>query len=92
MMENWVTSADISPDGKWLALLSHDKIWLVTAFENRRFSAGKILLINLDHLSHKAGLCFSSNTMVYIVDELEFGFLGGKLYSLDLTEIRRTLD
>jgi len=92
MMENWVTSADISPDREWLALLSHDRIWLVKTAPGKRFSAGQIFSLNLGAISHKAGLCFASNTLVYIVDELEFGFLGGKLYSLDLTEILHDLD
>lgn len=89
MMDHWVTSADISPDGKWLALLSHDSIWIITGFEGSRFSSGKIFKINLDHYSHKAGLCFSSNTKLYIVDELEFGFLGGKIYSFDLAPVQQ---
>ena len=86
MIDHWVTSADVSPDGKFLALLSHDCLWIVTDFKNRRFSAGKIFRIDLGNFSHKTGLCFASDTIIYIVDELEFRFLGGKLYALDLTE------
>ena len=33
---------------------------------------------------HKAGVCFSSKKMLYIVDELEFGFIGGNIYTPDL--------
>jgi hypothetical protein len=87
MIESWVTSADLSPDGQWLILLSHDNIWLVTDFEDQRFSRGKIYQLDLNHFSHKTGVCFDSNTRVLIVDELELGFLGGKLYSLDLNAI-----
>ena len=87
MMRNSVTSADISPDGKLLALLSHDSIWLISEFQNRRFSQGTIIKINLRNFSHKTGVCFVSDTMIYLVDELELGFLGGKIYSLDLRSI-----
>lgn len=87
MMQHWVTSADLSPDGKWLALLSHDRMWLVTDFENKRFSSGKIFEISLEHFSHKTGVCFASDSQLFLVDELELGLIGGKLYGLDLTAV-----
>jgi hypothetical protein len=87
MLSSWVTSADLSPDGKWLILLSHNSIWLITDFKGKPFSRGKIYHINLNHFSHKTGVAFYSNSEVYIVDELELGFIGGKLYSLDLNRI-----
>ena len=87
MMRNSVTSADMSPDGKRLALLSHDSIWLISGFGKGHFSQGTIIKINLGNFSHKTGLCFASDTMIYLVDELELGFLGGKIYSLDLKSI-----
>jgi WD40 repeat protein len=87
MMDYWVTSADLSPDGKTLALLSHACIWIVKDFQGTRFSTGRIFRINLNHMSHKAGLCFSGNERLFITDELEFGFLGGKMYSFDLEKI-----
>ena len=87
MMHYWVTSADISPDGKWLALLSHDCLWLTTGFRNNRFSSGKTFRIPLDNFSHKAGLCFASNEKVFIVDELEFGVLGGQIYAVELADV-----
>ena len=92
MMQHWVTSADISPDGKWLALLSHDCVWLITDFKNNRFSSGKILRIPLNSFSHKAGLCFTSKKKIYIVDELEFGFLGGNIYELDVADLLRAIE
>lgn len=92
MMDYWITSADTSPDESRLALLSHDCIWIISDFQNRPFSAGNILKINLNHFSHKAGLSFVSDTEVYLVDELEFGFLGGKIYSLDLAAVFNKID
>ena len=87
MMDHWVTSADVSPDGKWLALLSHDCIWILSDFNKRRFSEGSIRKIELGNFSHKTGLCFASNTRLYLIDELEMGFLGGRIYSIDLADI-----
>ena len=87
MIDHWVTSADVSPDGKWLLLLSHDCIWIISNFENKRFSEGNIFKIDLQNFSHKTGLCFVSDTKIQIVDELELGFLGGQIYSLDLSEV-----
>jgi hypothetical protein len=87
MMDKWVTSADVSPDGKTLALLSHACVWLITDFNQGKFSSGRIVRLDLDHLSHKAGIAFDGNTRLYIVDELEFGVLGGKIYSLNLKDV-----
>lgn len=87
LMENWVTDAAISPDMKTLALLGHDKIWIITEFENRSFSKGKITLLKLPHLTHKAGLAFFGNSNLYIVDEKEFDILGGNIYKLELNSL-----
>jgi hypothetical protein len=84
MINNWITSADISPDEKTIALLFHDRIWFLRGFSDANFSRGKIYQLNLNHYSHKAGICYITNDQIRIVDELEFGLLGGKLYSLDL--------
>jgi hypothetical protein len=84
IMDNWVTDAAISPDKKTLALLGHDKIWLITDFTYDNFSKGKITRLKLPHMTHKAGIAFANNTTVYIVDEKEFEILGGYIYKLKI--------
>ena len=91
MMQHWVTSADLSSDGKWLALLSHDRIWLITDFKHLNFSSGKIYEIKLRNFSHKTGLCFASESKLFLIDELEFGLIGGKIYTLDLTAVLNSI-
>ena len=91
MINNWITSADISPDKKTVALLFHDRIWFIRGFGEKKFSSGKIYELRLNHYTHKAGLCFRDNETLFIVDELEANILGGKLYTLDLREIRDQL-
>ncbi|HCZ35727.1 MAG TPA: hypothetical protein DHV26_07345 [Cytophagales bacterium] len=87
MMDFWVTGADINPDRSLLVLLGHSSIWLISGFKGEKFSTGKITRLELNNYSHKAGISFTSNTQLYIVDEKEFGILGGKIYYLDLSEI-----
>lgn len=87
MMNYWVTGADISPNKKVIALLSHNCIWFITNFNTSKISLGKIYRVALDHFSHKAGICFISDTKIFIVDELELGVIGGNLYSVDLTNV-----
>jgi hypothetical protein len=91
MINNWITSADISPDMKTIALLLHDRILFIRGFNENKFSSGKVYRLNLNHYSHKAGICFITNDRIQIVDEIEFGVLGGKLYSLDLHPLRNDL-
>lgn len=84
MIDHWVTSADVSPDGKVLVLLSLDCMWLISDFYGKRFSEGKIQKISLTNFTHKTGICFVTETNMYLVDELELGILGGQMYSIDI--------
>lgn len=89
MITSWVTSADISPDKKKLALLGHDKVWLFTCFEDDRFSSGtKQTLAISGTITQKEAICFVNNDQLYITDELVMRVMGGKLYSLDLGEVK----
>ncbi|HYG00989.1 MAG TPA: hypothetical protein VD927_01030 [Chryseosolibacter sp.] len=91
MIDCWVTGADLSPDGKTLALLSHQYIWLIADFTPGNFSGGTLQRIALNHFSHKAGITFSGNNRLYIVDERELDLIGGKLYRIDLKKPCRKL-
>ena len=84
LTESWITDAALSPDKKMLALLGHDKIWLITNFKNHLFSKGNIEILQLPHFTHKAGIAFRDNTLLYVVDEKEFDILGGNIYRLDI--------
>jgi hypothetical protein len=91
MINNWITSADISPDKKTVALLFHDRIWFLRNIRNEQFSKAAIFELTLNHYSHKAGITFKENSAVYIVDEFEANILGGKLYSLDLRGVLKDM-
>ncbi|NJM26594.1 MAG: hypothetical protein HC859_15100 [Bacteroidia bacterium] len=91
-MNYWITGADISPDKKTIALLGHHRLWLVRNFEGKKFSEGTVYEIDLGHFSHKAGICFSDNTTLYIVDEVEMEIVGGKLYKLDLAPALKVVE
>lgn len=78
-----VTSADISPDGKKVALLSSDKVWIFTDFTAPDFLSRKVQQIDLKNFTQKEGICFVSNDKLYITDEKDKK-TGGKLYQLML--------
>lgn len=78
-----ITSADISPDGKKVALLSSDKVWIFSEFTANKFLSGKVQKIELDHYTQKEGICFVGNDKLYITDERDKK-IGGKLYQLKL--------
>ncbi|MEM7551854.1 MAG: hypothetical protein AAF363_19390 [Bacteroidota bacterium] len=83
MISNWITGAAISPSKKVIALLFHSKILLLTDFNNSSFTKAKFYQIDLNHFSHKAGISFgNSDNKIFIVDEKEFGVLGGNIYCL----------
>ncbi|WP_397363727.1 hypothetical protein [Olleya sp. R77988] len=78
-----VTSADISPDGKTVILLNHDKIWKLSNFKIDNFFEGNVKNIPLNHDSQKEGICFKNNTSIYITDE-DSGKEDNKIYLLKL--------
>lgn len=88
MINNWITGADLSPDKKTLALLFHDRVWLLRGFTKGRFSSARVYQVDLNNYSHKAGICFRDDHMLFIVDELEANILGGLMYKLDLTKFQ----
>jgi hypothetical protein len=77
-----ITGADISEDGKQLALLTHDSIYLFSNFKNDNFFDGENMKIELMHNSQKEGICFKENEL-YITDEGGKS-KRGKLYKLEL--------
>lgn len=80
-----ITSADISPDGKIVALLSSSYVWLFTEFKGIDFLGGKVKQIDLEDFSQKEGLCFSGNGKLLITDERKKSS-GGNLYELALAK------
>lgn len=79
----WITSADISSDGKKVVLLSQKNILIFTDFKNDDFLSGKVKKIKLNHKSQKEGICFKDNNTLIITDE-ESGNKGGFLYELKI--------
>lgn len=78
-----ITAADISPDGKKVALLTSDKVFVFDNFSSDDFLSGDAHEIKLGHFSQKEGLCFSTDSDLFIVDEKEKK-TGGNLYRLAL--------
>ena len=78
-----ITSAAVSPDGKTVVLLNHDKLWKLTNFNSNNFLKGTIEEQKFEHDSQKEGICFKDNNTVYITDERNHSE-GGNLYTFDL--------
>lgn len=74
-----ITSAAISEDENTIVLLNHDKLWKISNFKTDNFFEGTIEILDFDHDSQKEGICFKTNTSVYITDEKNKSE-GGNLY------------
>ncbi|MEN2486971.1 hypothetical protein AAYQ05_04150 [Flavobacterium sp. B11] len=79
-----LTSATISPDGKKVALLSHDKVLLFKGFKGDLFHKGTQTEINLNHFSQKEAIVFKDNNTLLIADE-KTNKIGGKVYEFLLS-------
>ncbi len=80
----FITSAAISPNGKQLALLSSDKVFLFSNWKGANFFQGDLRKIPLGTLSQKEAICFSTNWTLWIGDERTGKVIGGNIYSYDL--------
>lgn len=82
-----ITAADISPDGKMLALLSYGRLFLLTDFDLESPSSGTLESIDLKWPTQMESVCFESNTSLLLGDE-QSATKGRLLYRLDLEKQR----
>ncbi|KAF2517269.1 SdiA-regulated/phytase-like domain-containing protein [Flavobacterium foetidum] len=80
-----LTSATISPDGKKVALLSHDKVLLFKGFKGDVFHKGTQTQIELNHFSQKEAIVFKDNNTLLIADE-KTNKTGGNVYEFKLVK------
>lgn len=78
-----LTSATISPDGKKVVLLSHDKIVLFKDFKKDLFHKGKQTEVSLNHFTQKEAVVFKDNNTLLIADE-KTNKVGGEVYEFHL--------
>nr|WP_299387335.1 hypothetical protein [Allomuricauda sp.] len=78
-----ITAADISPDGKKVALLGSGFIWLFTDFDSEDFTKGNLRKIDVLHRTQQESICFKDNNTILIVDE-QSKTKGRNLYSYSL--------
>jgi hypothetical protein len=81
--ECWITSADISDDGKTVVLLSPKSVFVFTNYTLDNFFSGHVKQYDFDLSSQKEGICFKDNNTLYITDEKAHG-AGGNLYKFQL--------
>jgi hypothetical protein len=77
-----ITSADISPDKRTIALLANNRLFLVSCFQNSRFLETGVLQEFTIALSQKEAVVFIDNTHLFITDEY-IGFGTGKMYRIN---------
>lgn len=80
-----ITSADIAPDGKKIALLTYGYLLILSDFELDDFSNGKKQQIDLGVRTQLEAVCFKDESTLLISDEKSRA-QGGNLYSLDLNK------
>ena len=78
-----LTSATISPDGKKVVVLSHDKIVLFKGYKGDLFHKGTQMEIKLNHFSQKEAIVFKDNNTLLIADE-KTNKVGGNVYEFKL--------
>lgn len=75
----WITSADISADGKQIVLLTPKEVWIFTDYTSDNFFNGNMINYNFSYESQKESVCFKDKNTLLITDEKRYG-QGGNLY------------
>lgn len=81
----WITSADISPSGNCMVLLSETRLWLFSNISGTAFFKADAQLFSM-YFTQKEAIVFVNDSLLYITDEYLMG-LGGNLYRLDLSSL-----
>jgi len=81
----WVTSADISPSGDKMVLLSESRLWLFSDIQGTDFYGGTAQMFNM-YFSQKEAVVFVDDSTLYLTDEYFMG-LGGNLSRIDLNSV-----
>ena len=82
-MNCWITSADISNDGKKVALLSPSCVLIFSEYKKDDFFSGRLTRIPFNYNSQKEGITFKVNNTLLITDEKAHG-VGGGFYELKI--------
>ncbi|WBX71628.1 hypothetical protein [Tenacibaculum retecalamus] len=78
-----ITAAAISHNGKKVALLNHQSVFIFTNFVDDDFFSGDVKEFYLGYVSQKESISFIDDTTLYIADE-KTKSLGGKLYEFKI--------
>ncbi|MBW1298373.1 hypothetical protein [Aquimarina litoralis] len=65
----FISAAAINFKGDKIALLTYNKIFILSDFSEDDLFGGKIKKIKLNHYSQKEGICFENDSTLFIVDE-----------------------
>lgn len=79
-----ITGADISKDGKKIALITHQAAWICSNFTAPYFFSGKVKEYRMDYVSQKESITFKNDSTLFIADEQKK--IGGRnlyLYPID---------
>ncbi len=79
----FISGAAINSKGDKIALLTYNKIFIITDFIGDDLFNGTIEKIKLNHFSQKEGICFKNDSTLLIVDEKRKN-TKGKLYEFSL--------
>lgn len=79
-----ITGASLNTENNQIALIAHEKVFLIPFKNDASFVQENIQIKELGHHSQKESITFKNNQELWIADEKEKGKTGGKVYVLDL--------
>ncbi|MEO6166565.1 MAG: hypothetical protein ABIO46_07370 [Chitinophagales bacterium] len=84
-----VTAAAVSNDGKTVVLLTYYSLCIFKDFPGKDFFRGKMYRLGIRGFTQREAICFINDHELMLTDERQW-FKGGKIYSVDLNAIGLT--
>lgn len=79
-----ITGAALNKSGNEIALLTHDKVFLIAFANDASFKQENMVIKELNHYSQKEAITFKNDKELIIADESEKGKKGGNVFELGL--------
>lgn len=80
----WTTAADISPNGKYFAMISSTRLWVFSCFPEDRFFEGMVQELTINNTRQYEALYFATDSIVYLTHEELGGIIPAALVVTNL--------
>lgn len=84
LLDGSITSCDLSPGQKYMALTSCNYLYVFFHFKNNQFLQGNYAVFRYESTSQREAIAFETDSTFYVTDERWANLVGGNMYRYNL--------